>query len=226
MFEKLILFDIDGTLCKNNVAHQKAFNIAIKETYSIIASVHEIEHDGYPDKRIILELLMKKGLSKEFILERIDECMSAMAQVYPSLIAQEPIRPIENTNLVLDFLKNEGFLLGVVTGNVEGIAKEKLRSLGLQDYFQIGGFGNEDIVRSNLVLNAIQKAKDFHGFILDDNVYVVGDTPQDVKAALESNTTPICVTTGNYDKIQLEQAGAKYILITLDKDTLNKILRE
>ncbi len=115
--------------------------------------------------------------------------------------------------------------MGLVTGNLEPIARGKLNKIGINHYFKIGGFGNDDVNRTNLVKIAIRRAEENFNFQFDNNVFLLGDAPQDMKAGKDMEIETIGVTTGIYSKEQLENAGAKFILGNLkDKNKILKII--
>ena len=117
--------------------------------------------------------------------------------------------------------------MGLVTGNLEPIARGKMKKLNLNHYFKVGGFGNEHIDRTDLVKIAIKKAQSNFDFIFSDNVYLFGDAPQDMKAGSEAGIIPIGVTTGIYSKKQLENAAATLVLngFTDTEEILRYILK-
>ncbi len=95
----------------------------------------------------------------------------------------------------------------------------------MNHYFKIGGFGSDDINRTNLVRLAIKRAEEKFNFKFNNNVFLVGDAPQDMKAGKEAGVKTIGVTTGIYSKEQLKNAGADFILETLkDKNKFLKII--
>ncbi|TET60029.1 hypothetical protein E3J48_07135 [Candidatus Aerophobetes bacterium] len=58
---------------------------------------------------------------------------------------------------------------------------------------------------------------------MDNNVFLFGDTPRDMIAGKEAGIRTIGVTTGVYSKLQLENAGADFVLKSLE-DT-NEVLK-
>lgn len=99
-----------------------------------------------------------------------------------------------------------------MTGNVKEIAKAKLSSVGVYQYFTTGGFGGTDphTTRADLVNFALKKS----GYENRKNlVCLVGDTPLDIKAAHGAGIEHVvCVATGIYSLDELKQAGAESVL--------------
>jgi len=212
---KLALFDIDKTLIKSSNGHGAAFSIAFKEVYGVNASTDIIQTDGMTDQQIIFEVLKIKGLDEENIREKLDLCMGKMAEVFDKIVNTDEIIILPGVKELLEKFKDNNILTGLVTGNLEPIARGKMKKLNLNHYFNVGGFGNEHINRTELVKIAIKKAQSNFNFIFSNNVYLFGDAPQDMKAANEAGIIPIGVTTGIYSKKELENAGAAIILYDL-----------
>ena len=220
---KLVLFDIDNTLIKSSkVKDSIAFPEAFKKVYGVEASINDINAHGMTDQQIIIELMKLKGIDEHKILSKLKDCMQTMIDSFNRVSDQDEVVLLDGVKELLSELESKGFIIGLVTGNLEPIARGKLKKAGINHYFKVGGFGNEDINRVNLVKLAIKKSEERFGFKFNKNVFLFGDTPQDVKSGKAAGATAIGVTTGIYSKEQLKEAGADYIFENLE-DT-NKIL--
>ncbi len=210
--KKLILFDIDGTLVARHEGHNEAFAVAFKEVHGINASIHMVDYHGKTDQQIIRDVLKVCGISQDAIDAKMDQFMQVMCDYYVTVGPSLTTELFDDVTKTLDALDGDDYLLGLVTGNLEPIAHTKLGRADIDKYFKLGGFGNEALDRSQLVLNAIEKAKQQFDFHQDNNVFVVGDTPRDIDAAIKLGVKSIGVTTGIYNSDQLSQAGATVIL--------------
>ncbi len=212
----LILFDIDKTLIKSSTGHRASFADAFKKVYGVDTNIGIINPSGMTDQQIIIEVLKKNGVAEEAIKAKIGECMGAMADFYKENSEKDEVILLNNVRETLNILDKKGHVLGLVTGNLEPIAWSKLRKAGIEKFFQVGGFGSDDIDRTNLVKLAIKRAVDkFH--IQPGNVFLVGDAPQDMNAGKEADVKIIGVTTGIYTKEELEKAGADCIIENLEE---------
>mgnify|MGYP002633158898 CR=1 FL=1 len=223
---KLVLFDIDKTLLKGG--HKEAFSIAFKEVYGINTSIDIIQYSGMTDQQIIFGVLKASGLDEEKIKAKLDLCMEKMVVAFDKIIANNnEIVILPGVRQLLEKLKNNNILMGLVTGNLEPIARGKMKKLNLNHYFKVGGFGNEHINRTELVKIAIRKAQSNFDFIISNNIYLFGDAPQDIKAGNEAGAISIGVTTGIYSKEQLENAAASLVLddLTDTEKIIKYILR-
>jgi len=141
--------------------------------------------------------------------------MEKMVDVFNKMIGNDEVIILPGVKELLEKLEANNVLMGLVTGNLEPIARGKMKKLNIDQYFKVGGFGNEHIDRTELVKIAIKKAQSNFNFIFSNNVYLFGDAPQDMKAAKESGIIAVGVTTGIYSKKQLEDAGANVVLDNL-----------
>jgi phosphoglycolate phosphatase len=223
---KLLLFDIDHTLLQSSKGHRAAFELAIREVYEEVASLDSIECGGMTDRQIIVELMRLHKLYERAIQSRLDQCVRVMEKKYFEILKTDELTILPGVRELLEVLSQQpGVLLGLVTGNLEGIAWGKLRKTDLARYFKVGGFGNEDVVRTRLVEHAIQKAVRQQGFMVANNVYVIGDTPRDVEAGHGARAIVVGVATGHYTKADLKRAGADWAIESLaEKEKIFDIL--
>jgi len=203
----IALFDVDDTLVKTSTIHRSAFQKAIKETYDVEATNYDFDYRSCTDQQIIYNILLSKGIGHMVIEAKLPQCMKKMVEVFSQIIASEQIIVLTGVRELLSHLKEAGVLLGLVTGNLEEIARGKLSMVGLNDYFAFGGFGSDDKDRVYLVNLAMQRAKELYSLIAC-NVFVIGDTPMDVFAAKQNNCVAIGVATGKHSEQELCQEGA------------------
>ena len=220
---KLVLFDIDQTLIKNSKGHSAAFSQAFKIVYGIDTTIDIINGQEMTDQQIIIEVLKKNGLAEQTIKSQLKKCMKIMVESFNKMVDKDEIIVLSGAQELLEELNKHRVLMGLVTGNLEPIARKKLKKVGLNHYFKIGGFGSDDINRTNLVKLAIKKAGKKIDFKFNNNIFLFGDTPQDMIAGKEAKVKTVGVATGIYSKRQLENAGADFILENL-RD-INKVLR-
>jgi len=222
----LALFDIDGTLVRGFKGHNKAFSEGFKKVYGVDATVHATNTQGMTEQQVIIEVLKNKGLSEKEIMSKIEECMRVMIDYFKKIIATDEIILLDGVQELLRQLMNNDILMGLVTGNLKPIGKAKLGKVNVDHYFKIGGFGNDDIDRANLVRLAIKRAKKYYGFQFNNNVFLFGDAPQDMKAGKEVGVKTIGVATGVYSKQRLKNVGADFVLKNLkNTEKILKIIR-
>ncbi len=200
MSGKLALFDIDGTLVFKQTVHEKAFLHAFHVVYGIPEEkLHWTPHHGSTDLLIIDMELQKLGIPQAQIDAGVTRCVEEMIKYEREHIQEDQGYVLPHVPEFLAELTKRGFLVGLVTGNLEGIAYIKMDHFGLGNFFRdhIGGFGNEHRDRAELIKIAIQKAGKKNGFKFNGkNVVYFGDTPSDTKAARDAGVPNGIVLTG------------------------------
>ena len=221
----LASFDIDDTLIQSSSGHVASLILAIKYVYGLDTSIDVINHHGMTDPEIIIRIVEKYDVDDQFIQSRLEECMDHMQLQYDRIVQSENIVILEGVSDLLTKLDQKGFVLGLVTGNLEAIARAKLKKIGLNEFFKFGGFGSDHISRTELVKISIRRAGKLFDPVDTRRIFHFGDAPQDMRAACEAGVTPIGVTTGVFSADELEAAGAfKVIPNFSDTDQIIQIL--
>ncbi len=220
---KLVLFDVDRTLIGRSQCHHDAFSYAFKKIYNVDTDIRIINYGGMTDPAIAIEVLQKVGLNDDVIFSKLAECMDAIVDYFQKNVKRDSIPILPGVKDLLEFLDRNGILLGLITGNLEPIAWGKLKTIHLDHYFKLGGFGSDNINRTELVKIAVKKAEDEFNF--NGKTFVVGDTPRDIKAGKEANAKTIAVATGTYSTEELENYGADFVFEDLkDKGKILEII--
>jgi phosphoglycolate phosphatase-like HAD superfamily hydrolase len=108
------------------------------------------------------------------------------------------------------------FTLGLLTGNIEEGARIKLDCFGLNAYFDIGAFGNDNEDRNMLLPIAVDKLyKQSNVKIGYEDCIVIGDTPRDISCSKPYGAFSLAVATGPYlAEYSLSQALMLYSKIS------------
>ncbi|HYM65568.1 MAG TPA: HAD hydrolase-like protein, partial [Candidatus Sulfotelmatobacter sp.] len=139
---KIPLFDIDGTLVKTaNPVHKTAFSYAFENVYKIKAIDNEINPEGMTDNQIIVEVLKIHGLKEDFIKKNIKQATETINRYFHQHINDAEIVVLDGVIDLLTSLKAKDAVLGLLSGNVEGIAWAKLQRAEIKKYFDFGAFG-------------------------------------------------------------------------------------
>ncbi|MCX8189194.1 MAG: HAD hydrolase-like protein [Nitrososphaeria archaeon] len=206
----LFLFDVDYTLVEGVGGHIYAFEVALERVFGLKFDISKFDYLGKTDLQILTEVLKLNGFEDTLIESKMPELIDNVVSTFMEVIDVFPIRILPGVKELLDELKRHNVYLGLVTGNLEPIARGKLGKVGLNEYFEFGGFGNDGIKRVDLVKKAIIRANRKYGFISKDNIYVFGDTPRDIEAGRDAGVKTVGVATGKYSVKILKDAGANY----------------
>jgi len=205
---KLVLFDIDGTILLTSGAGRRAIVTAIAEEVGSNAALSRVRFDGKTDPQIVIELLAAAGHDEAPSPDRIQ----SICRRYVELLAAELDRPTTCTSLMpgipdlLDRLEQEqGVVLGLLTGNVAKGAELKLRSGGIDPQrFRVGAYGSDAAHRPELPPIAVQRAVRYFGREpTGQEVVIIGDTPADIACGSCIQARAVAVATGGYSVADL-----------------------
>jgi phosphoglycolate phosphatase-like HAD superfamily hydrolase len=107
-------------------------------------------------------------------------------------------------------------VLGLLTGNVRAGARVKLSHFRLYDYFPFGGFGDDHFDRDDVAREALAEVqRRFDGAIRPERIWVIGDTPLDVRCARAIGARAVAVATGWHTAEELDQHRPDLLLADL-----------
>jgi phosphoglycolate phosphatase len=203
---KLALFDIDGTLVHTAGAGSRAFSKALGEVLGIPNALRDLRLDGQTDSLILRAALERAGV---FTFPE-PEILTRLSLRYVELLEEE-LKRVDDGYRVLDGVEelleilslDRSFILGLATGNLESGAWAKLRPGSLDRFFDFGGFGSDAVERWELIRIAVERAADRAGGRLPAEVFVVGDTPNDIQHGHRAGAKVIAVATGSYSAKEL-----------------------
>jgi len=206
--DRLILFDIDGTLLSGGPA-KEAFRAALVDVFGTPGPIQDWDFSGKTDPQIARELLREEGRSDEEINEGFPLLWSGYLHRLENLLPGQPTQALPGAQALLTSLQDqEGVALGLVTGNLARGAELKLASAGLGP-FALGGFGSDHEERNHLPAVALERAAERWGKrYAPHEVVVVGDTPRDVACGKAHRLRTLAVATGRFSATALRAAGA------------------
>jgi phosphoglycolate phosphatase len=208
---KFILFDIDGTLLDSGGAGTRSLNLAFEEIFAVKDAFRSISMAGKTDPQILREgcLLHNIDCSNGYIPEFFrsytghlrENIVKSTGHVKPGI--REALREIQT---------QKGYVLGLLTGNIEAGARIKLGCFGLSAYFNVGAFGDDDEDRDRLLPVAVDKlCKQNSVQVSFRDCVVIGDTPRDVSCSKPYGAFSVAVATGPYPAGALIEAGADVV---------------
>jgi phosphoglycolate phosphatase len=203
----LLLWDIDGTLLlKASLEHAEAIHAAIERVYGVAIPEGRVEAAGRTDFAIARSILTLAGVSAERVDERLGDLRAAAVEEYAHRVpADLSDRVAPHVPEVLGHpAPRDDVRQSLVTGNLEPIARLKLRAAGIGHHFADGqgGFGSDSEDRAELPGIARRRA----GGHAPGDTIVIGDTPRDIACARADGVRVIAVTTGPFDAEALRGA--------------------
>ena len=210
--DRLVLFDIDKTLLVGSSFHYVALKNALSEVYGIEDPKSLVNMQGMTDLKIICTTLTIENVALKTIKSGLNQCMQLMYQNFKHALDKKDLNVLNGVKPLLEDLEDHEIPMGLVTGNMEAIAWLKLEKVGLNKFFQFGGFGDRVLTRSSLVENALKKSREKLGLIDKQNIFLIGDTPRDIVGGQKFDVNTIGVATGDFSEEELFAAGADYVL--------------
>lgn len=214
---RLVLWDIDGTLIRAGPIGADIFSAAVAHAVGRHPGDHGVTMGGKTDPQIALEILASAGLDAT-------ACDGHLATVIEHLEAElrDSVELMRTTGRVMSGVpevlatlhnRGAGCAQSVLTGNTKANAATKLATFGLDQWLdlEIGAFGSDNRDRRALVPVARERAARKRGLVFDD-VLVIGDTPHDLDCARAGHARCVLVGTGFTPVDQLRGLGADAVL--------------
>jgi phosphoglycolate phosphatase-like HAD superfamily hydrolase len=199
------MFDIDGTLlrCEDPV-HYFAFCDVMQSIAGRPLTLEGVVAHGNTDIGILRDAFALAGVSESAWRPRLELIRQTMCSFVRAREQELRITVLPHVRDVLEHLQSRKAVIGVATGNLQGIGEMKLKRAGLLEYCSFGGWSDGCEYRNDVFRNAVAQVK---ARIHDAaSICMIGDTPSDIRAARQNSLTAIAVATGIYS---LEQLGAE-----------------
>lgn len=190
------LFDIDGTLIQTGGAGYTAMVETLARQFGTTIETPRIEFSGRTDLGITGDLFSAHAI--EVSQETVQRFHALYLQQLPSSLRRHTGCVLPGVREWLLRIEASSFAhLGLLTGNLEAAARQKLEHYELWEYFHFGGFGDLHTDRNEVAAAALTAAEAHLQQPVDQcEVWVVGDTPRDVQCARSIGAKVIAVATG------------------------------
>jgi phosphoglycolate phosphatase len=228
VIDRLLLWDIDGTLVRAGHLGAASFDQAVSDVTGQPITSRPLM-SGKTDPQIVREYLADLGLpapedTMAQILRRLASALAETAHRLPETGSATP-----GAAAILQRMASDPSVLSsVLTGNIAPNAVVKLAAWDLDRWLdlEVGAYGSDDADRLVLVPIAMRRAAEARGARLQpDQVWVIGDTPRDLACAQAAGAHCLLVGTGKMPTDELATLGADVVLDDLsDTDQVAKIL--
>jgi len=189
---KAIIFDLDGTLADTLPLCISSFQKTLEQINGREYSHGEVtEYFG----------LTEEGICRSLAGERWQECLDLYVKIYkenhglcPSLF--------EGVKETLDFIKNNGYKMALVTGKGVHSVFITLDYYGIRNYFEFVETGsNEGLIKDKCILKILNRWE-----ILSEEAAYLGDQPTDITCSRKAGVLPIGVAwASTTDRFSLEK---------------------
>ncbi|MFI5729867.1 HAD family hydrolase [Kribbella sp. NPDC051587] len=214
----LILWDVDHTLIENGGVSKDTYALGFELLVGRSPEVRPTTH-GRTDFQIMRELFAANSIdSDQYAIADIrDALLKAMETMAPQLPERGYALPGARETLKA-LAHNSRIIQSTLTGNIQENGRSKLAAFGLDNLvdLEVGGYGSDNIVRSKLVDAAREKVFRKYAVQFDEqSTVLIGDTPLDVKAAIDGGAQIIAVASGVHGIQELRESGARVALDNL-----------
>lgn len=213
VIERLVLWDIDGTLVRAGELGATVFEDALQVVYGA-RPAGRVRMSGKTDPQIMAEYQEMMGWDPARTPEVLTELARGLAAAECRLAAEG--EALAGGRELLERLgATPGVVSSILTGNIEPNARVKLRSFGLDGLvdFSLGAYGSDNPDRRALVPVALGRVAAQRGTALEaSRVWVVGDTPRDLACARAGGARCLLVATGRFSLAELSALGADAVV--------------
>jgi phosphoglycolate phosphatase len=215
---RLILWDIDGTLMYSGGVAGEAMRASMERVYGSASTEARHSYAGKTDRQIILETFAERGHDEligtldHFTATYIEELTSRRDAFLTRC------RVLDGAAAALERLTTADVIQSVLTGNLQPIARIKLDLMGLTRFLDLdsGAYGSDHHRRTELAPIAAARAAQRYGRAFTGaDLVVIGDTPHDIDCGRAAGARTIAVATGPFSADALRAHNADIVLENL-----------
>ena len=221
----LALFDIDGTLLRRaGPHHRQALVEAVRRVTGLETTTDGIPLYGMLDPDILREMLLAAGAAPRDIRTAMPRILESAQRIYVRTCPVLERKTCPGVKRLLARLERRGFVMGLVTGNLERIGWKKMERAGLKRYFRFGAFSEMARDRAGLVKIAVRRARAEGWIGRSTPISLIGDAPADIIAAQANGVRSIAVATGIVSREKLREYAPDLLLEDLRELDLEMLL--
>jgi len=213
---RILLLDLDGTLVDTGGAGRRALVDAFAQVEGAPDPYAGFPFSGLTDPVIVGEGLRRAGIA--VTPERIARILEVYVARLAHHVQRTPrYRVLPGARALVERALALGDAVGLSTGNVEAGARLKLAPAQLFARLAFGGFGSDSADRAELTQHGADRGRARLGVeVPRQDVWVVGDSPYDVRAGRAIGARTIAVLTGWSSREELEGESPDLLVDTLE----------
>lgn len=204
---RVLFWDIDGTLIRTAKAGLYAFEQAVAELYCREIDFTKLITSGMTDNHIAAQIIKEmpggqpSGQDISNLVRRYEELLPEHLAVRKGFVLPA-VRDI-----LANLAANEGYVQLLLTGNSRCGAQVKLDYFDLAKYFNFAAsaFCEHRLERNDIAEYALKTVQELYPGVRPDDIYVIGDTPNDIACGKAIGAKTIAVGTGNYPVESLDE---------------------
>lgn len=213
------LLDVDGTLLLTEGAAREAFAAAVTDQFGTADDLKDIAFAGRTEPLILADILKKHR--QTFANGEEERFWESVFTHMRARLVPGRGRLLPGVPELLDAIEGEpGWVMGLLTGNMTGMARIKLEHFQIAERFRFGNYGEEAHDRNALARLAVGRLGRDYG-VPPSRCIVVGDTEHDIACARAAGAHVVAVATGSRRREELEALGPDLMLDDLtERDRL------
>ena len=193
----LALFDIDGTLLRRaGPHHRQALVDAVRRVTGMETTTDGVPVAGMLDRDILTQMLANAGAPAASIRRSMPKIVTVAQRIYVRGCPDLRRKVCPGARGLLYRLSRRRIPAGLVTGNLSRIGWRKMERAGLRKYLRFGAFAELASDRAGLVRLAVRHARREGWIGRGSPIVLIGDHPNDIRAARANGVRSIAVATG------------------------------
>jgi phosphoglycolate phosphatase-like HAD superfamily hydrolase len=207
---KYLFFDIDGTLVHSGGAGKIALTKAFQQLFDE-PQFTDIRINGCTDRGIAKQIFESHGIEDSQV--NWHRFRAEYLEQLPDTLNERQGNVLTGVIELLDeLLRHDHLQLGVLTGNTRRGAELKLAHFGLDGYFSFGAFGDNHVERDDVARSALAELRMLHGNVDPSNVWIIGDTPNDIRCGRAIDAMVLAVATGTFSLAELAEYEPDFLM--------------
>lgn len=211
----ICLFDIDGTLIASGGAGKAALEAALASEFGLAHVIEKLSLSGRTDRAITRDIFRQYGIADT--PANWERMAAGYLRHLPACLARCSGRVLPGIAGLLQQLSAcQHLAIGLLTGNTRQGATVKLGHFGIAHHFRFGGYGDVHLDRDDVAREALAEARRLHGETIPaERVWVIGDTPLDIRCARSIGAKVAAVATGWHSTEELAAHGPDLLFADL-----------
>jgi phosphoglycolate phosphatase len=205
MSPRVLFWDIGGTLLTTKRAGIFALEEATREVCGTAPDFARLDTAGLTDHEVAVLAITECG--SEASPKVAAELLRAYERHLPERLTWRQGGALPGVVAILDAIADrEDVISLLLTGNTAAGAKAKLEHYGLAGYFAGGAFCVNGDDRPTIAHRALGVAAEHAGGdVPPDSIFVIGDTPHDIRCGQAIGARTVAVASGTYGLDELEK---------------------
>lgn len=211
-----VIFDVDGVVLHLTPPEEAAFFQALELVFGINDASPDWDSYRARNDVEIVEELIETRLNRPAVPGDLIEFTDKYISLVDVAIRTGEIEVLEVEGIrdvLMALTQVENLIMGLATANLMGMAKMRLRHVGLNDFFKVGGFAEARGPKRQILRKTMAGLQDEGGnSIPKERVVFLGDNVGDVDAGLANGCGLIAFSEDLGKHQKLKDAGATHII--------------